>query len=397
MSAKPLLKGIKVLDLTRLLPGPVCTLFLADMGAEVIKIEDPGRGDEARYAEPILKQNSQIFCHINRNKKSVTLDLQNSKTREIFLKLVKNHDVLIESFRPGVMQKFGLGYETLKKINPKLVYCSLTGFGQSGPYKNQPGHDLNFLAYSGILDQTGEKDEAPALSNFQMADLAGGAMMAATSILAAYISARSTNEGCYLDVSMLDGLLALSPISVGGHVLSGQKKKKISRGEGFLNGGSPTYRVYETKDKRYMALAAIEKKFWIKLLEAVGRRDLEKWPRAPGKKSEPLRKELTKLFKKKTQRQWVKLLENRDTCCSPVLTFGEALDNEHIRSRGIVRTHRHSQEGEVLQILTPIRINGENYEQIFDSPVLGEHTKDTLLALGLSEEEISSLKKSNLI
>lgn len=397
MSAEPLLAGIKILDLTRLLPGPVCTMFFADMGAEVLKIEDPKRGDEARYAEPMLKKNSQIFAHINRNKKSLTLDLQHSQTRDIFLKLVKDQDVLIESFRPGVMKKFGLDYDSLKKINPKLIYCSLTGFGQTGPYKDKPGHDLNFLGYSGVLDQTGRRGEPPAMSNFQMADLAGGAMMAAMSILAAFIRAQKTKQGCYLDVSMLDGLMSLSPISVGSFVLSKQKKTKISRGDDFLNGGSPTYQIYETKDKRYMALAAIENKFWLQFLDVIERPDLEKKYRSPGKKSEPLRKELTKIFKKKTQKQWIKLLESRDTCCTPVLTFGEALENEQVKSRRLVQTRQHSTEGEVLQILMPLQINGEIHDQISDSPSLGKHTEQILCSLGLSLDEISSLKKSQLI
>jgi alpha-methylacyl-CoA racemase len=397
MSAKPLLAGIKILDLTRLLPGPVSTMLLADMGAEVLKIEDTLGSDAARYAQPMLKKNSQVFCHINRNKKSLTLNLQEKKAQDIFLKLVKTFDVVIEGFRPGVMAKFGLDYETVKKANPKIIFCSLTGYGQTGPYKNHPGHDLNYLGYSGVLDQTGRKDEPPSLSNFQMADLAGGSMMAVTGILAAYIHAQKTGEGCHLDVAMMDGALALSPISVGSYILSKQKNKKISRGDDFLNGGSPCYQVYETKDKRFMALAALEKKFWDNFIKIINREDLAKHHGVLGKKGEALRKELTKVFKKKTQKQWIKIFENSETCCSPVLNFGEVLQNEQVKARGLIKNQKHAVEGDVLQVLMPLQINGQIYDKTSDSPQVGEHTSEVLRSLGYSQEEISALKKSNLV
>lgn len=300
---KKLLEGMKVLDLSLLLPGPLCTSFLADLGAEVIKIENPHKPDFART--------SKVFGQINRGKEFLQIDLQDQAGKKRFLELVGECNVLIEGFRPGVMERLELDYPRLKKLNPRLVYCSLSGYGQTGPYKDEAGHDINYLGFAGVLS------DPPNLSAFQAADVAGGSMMALSAILAGYIGAQKTGEGCYLDVAMLDGVLALAPIAMGG--------------EKLLVGGLPNYDFYETKDGKFMALGAVEPHFFKNFCVACGK------PKLAKKKGPALRSELRKLFKSKTQKQWIKLLAGRETCCTPVLTVAQALKNEQIVARDVIR------------------------------------------------------------
>jgi alpha-methylacyl-CoA racemase len=261
VTKKPL-SGIKILDLTRLLPGPMCTLHLADMGADVIKIEDTVAGDYARFIPPMQHKNSFFFNSVNRNKKSVAIDYTKEKGRELFLKFVETADVLVESFRPGLMAKFGLDYNTLKKINPRLIYCSITGYGQTGPYSDKAGHDINFCAYAGVLHK---KNEKPSIPNFQIGDSIGGTLNAAMGILAALVQQKMTGEGQYIDVAMMDGVLAHATTSLA----------QINNGEhGFLTGALPCYAIYETSDNKYMALGALEFKFWERFCKTINRTDL---------------------------------------------------------------------------------------------------------------------------
>ncbi len=388
---KKLLDGVKILDLTRLLPGPYCTMLFADMGADVLKIESSTGPDAARFAEPRLNKNSQVFCHINRGKRSLALDLRDPLGIEVFHRLVKSFDVVVEGFRPGVMVKMGLGYAALKKINPKLVFCSITGYGQTGPYRDRPGHDINYIGYAGILDQSGRKGEPPSLSNFQIADLAGGALMAATTILAAYIYAQRTGDGSELDVSMLDGSLALSPLALGSHVLSQRIGRELSRGESFLNGGTPCYQVYETKDGRYMALGAFEAKFWKRFLELIDRKDLEPYHMASGTKGEKLFAELSQVFKAKTQSEWTQLLAHEETCCTPVLTFGEAMMNEQINARHMIRNENLPEEGSVQHISFPVKVDSTDIVCGPPAPQIGEHSREVLSSLGFTGEQVQAL------
>jgi alpha-methylacyl-CoA racemase len=346
------LAGIKILDLTRLLPGPLATLYLADMGAEVIKIEDPGIGDYARRLPPLKNKTSYAFLMLNRNKKSVTLDLRDPADQRKFHEMAWSCDAVVESFRPGVALKLNADYGTLKKLNPKLVYCSLTGYGQTGPLRNQAGHDLNYLSLSGLLDQIGTEKTGPLPINFQIADLAGGSLTAGMAILAGLLKAARTGEGAYIDVAMLDGTLALTPVLLAGYSARGKAPK---RGRELLSGGSPFYQVYETKDGRHMALAALELKFWRNFCQAIGRPEWVKkhgWRLTP---NQPIEKELRRLFKRKTQKQWVALLENADACCTPVLRIEEALIHPQIAARSMVLECAHPTEGMVRQYALPIK------------------------------------------
>src|SRR6185369_3767968 len=253
------LTGIRVLDLTRLLPGPVATLHLADLGAEVIKIEDPQVGDYARTLGTGQGEDSAYFRMINRNKQGLRLDLKKAEGVAVFLRLVRDADVVVESFRPGVMDKLGVGYATVAALNPKITYCSISGYGQDGPYRELAGHDINYLGYAGVLDQIGSEGDQPAIPNFQIADLLGGALTAAMGILAAVVEAQRTGLGRYIDVSMTDSVLAhtyftMLRLNDAGH--------SAPRGGDLLSGGLPCYATYRCADGKYMAVGALEGKFW---------------------------------------------------------------------------------------------------------------------------------------
>lgn len=359
-----LLAGVRVLDLSRLLPGPFCTLYLAQLGAEVIKIEEPNGGDYARGMP-------EMFSLVNRGKKSIALDLRLEADREQFFALVETADVVIESFRPGVMDKLGCGYETLRKRNPRLVFAALTGYGQTGPYAEWAGHDMNYLALSGVLDQIGVAGGAPAQSNLQIADLAGGALTCALGIVAAVLGAQKSGVGTMVDVSMMDGAMAMMPIALSTLRETGSVP---ARGTAMLTGALPNYSVYRCRDGKYLAVGALEPKFLMKLLGALGDelpaplRALIK-RKSPGKaksadgggKTKAANNdqfgELAKLFGNsrrakrimaiarialsgvfltRTRDQWAKLLAHRDCCVTPILSLTEALDNEHVRARGMI-------------------------------------------------------------
>ncbi len=385
----PLLDGLKVLDLSRLLPGPFCSLTLAQLGAEVIKIEEPDGGDYARELSP------ELFDIVNRGKQSLTLDLRQADDVERFKALVKNADVVLESFRPGVMDKLGCGYDTLKAINPKLVYASLTGYGQTGPYADRPGHDLNYLGYAGVLDQTGLAGKRPAMSNVQIADLAGGAQTCAIGILAAVMGARQSGEGCWVDVGMLDGALALQSMALATHHQHGSSQP---RGKDMLTGALANYNIYRCRDGKYLAVGSLEPKFFMAFLKEITPGFL--WKKKKSSASRPSRvaapkpapdnsnDALTKLAadpKKlrrlmipvrwaiqlilltRTRDQWEARLAHKDTCVSAILTLEEALQNEQVQARGLVG---HNQRGPILR--SPIRfVNAQTRDS--ESPSLGEH------------------------
>lgn len=353
----PLLAGLTVLDLSRLLPGPFCSLYLAQLGATVIKIEEPGTGDYGRLLSP------ELFSLVNRGKQSVVLDLKNPRDVERFQKLAKTADVVLESFRPGVMDKLGCGYQTLKSINPKLVFCALTGYGQDGPWRDQAGHDLNYCGYTGVLDQTGGSDTAPAMSGFQIADLAGGALTAALGIVAAALGAKNSGEGCFVDAAMLDGTLALQAMTLATVRALGQS---AARGSDMLTGALPNYAVYETADGLHMAMGALESKFFVAFCKAVQRPDLAKMPLAPGKAGAALRDELTTLFKSKTRDEWATLLATADCCVTPILSPDEALCSAQVQARGLV-----IDSGGKAAVALPLVFDGQRGVAVSDAPALG--------------------------
>lgn len=325
----PLLSGVKVLDLSRLLPGPFATLYLAQLGAEVVKIEEPNGGDYARA------MSADLFDVVNRGKKSVTLDLRKDADRAQFMALAKTADVVLESFRPGVMDKLGCGFDAVREINPRIVYAALTGYGHTGPYRERPGHDMNYRGYAGELDQTGAFGQPPAPGNCQVADIAGGSMTCVIGILAALFGARASGIGTFVDAAMLDGTLAMQVVSLAAVRQMGQSQP---RGLDFLSGAMPNYAVYECADGKHLAVGSLEPKFFHEVLRLTGRQDLAKLPMAQGPKGEPLRQALRELFRSKTRDEWEQALASEETCVSAVLTPQEALRNEQVQARGLVET-----------------------------------------------------------
>jgi alpha-methylacyl-CoA racemase len=327
----------------------------------VIKVEEPQGGDYARGLSP------ELFELVNRGKKSVTLDLRQEAGRAQFLQLARSADVVLETFRPGVMDKLGCGYAVLKQLNPRLVMAALTGYGQTGPYRDRPGHDLNYRGYAGELEQNGAAGAPPAAGNFQVADLAGGALTCAVGILAALLGARASGVGSFVDVGMLDGTLALQVLSMAALRASGQAQP---RGADFLSGGLPNYAVYECADGKHLALGAVEAKFFHAALHAAGRPDLARLPLQPG--PSPLRRELEALFKTRPRDQWERDLAHLETCVSAVLTPAEALQNEQVRARGMVQ-----QAGGKPAAGLPIRFDRE-LPPLGPSPRLGADNAELL-------------------
>lgn len=384
MSRPAPLTGIRILDLTRLLPGPVATLHLADLGAEVIKIEDPQVGDYARTLGTGQGEDSAYFRMINRNKQGLRLDLKKPEGVEVFRRLVRDADVVVESFRPGVMEKLGVGYATVAAINPKITYCSISGYGQDGPYKDLAGHDINYLGYAGVLEQIGNAGEPPAIPNFQIADLLGGALTAAMGILAAVVDAQRTGQGRYIDVAMTDSVLAhtyftMLRLNDAGH--------SAPRGSDLLSGGLPCYATYRCADGKYMAVGALEAKFWKACCTVLGHPEWVKRQWDTG-----LRAELAAVFANRSRDAWATLFGAVDCCVTPVLTPEEALVNEQTAARGMVVRN----EG-LTQFAPPLKMSDYAFAVRQEAPKAGEHNTAILQAAGYSADEIATLQRSGAL
>lgn len=334
------LRGLRVLDLTRLLPGPLATLRLAELGADVLKIEEPGSGDPARAmmlapADRAKGMPSAFYRLVNRGKRETRLDLKTETGRTVLRALVRESHVLVESFRPGVMKRLGLDYAELVKVNPKLVYCAITGYGAKGPFSQRPGHDINYLAYAGVLDQITTPEGTPVLPNIQIADLLGGALPAVTRILAALWQV-SRGGGAFVDVSMTHSIHANNVVAQAtlANAENGMPTAadELRAGHGLLNGGVPCYNVYRTADERWLALGALELKFWEKFCRALGRADwaARHWSLGQvigGPDAVGLTRELADRIATHRLDTWIKLLEPHDCCVSPVLTAAQARDH----------------------------------------------------------------------
>lgn len=386
------LAGIRVLDLTRLLPGAFCTMLLADFGADVIKVEEPGRGDYMRDLGPRVRESSAAYLSVNRNKKSITLNLKHRRGREAFLRLAAGADVLVEGFRPGVMDRLGLGYAQLREVNRRLVYCSLTGYGQDGPYCHRAGHDINYLAVAGILSLSGRRDGPPVVPPVQLADIGGGSLFAALGIMLALHARQRTGEGQYVDVAMLDGAFSWLSMHLA-EFLAGLRRPK--RGWMPLSGGLACYNVYETADGQYMALGALEPKFWREFCAAAGRNDLA--PRQFEPEQEPLMAEVGEIFRGRTRQEWEELLAGRDCCCEPVLTLAEACHHPQVVSRGLVVEIQDPREGPVRQAGIPLRLSATPGTVVAPPPALGEHTADVLAVAGYTRAEIEEMRAEGVV
>ncbi len=382
---KPL-EGVRVLDLSRLLPGPYCTLLLADLGAEVIKIEDVAGGDTIRAYPPFIGGQSAYFMALNPGKKSLAVNLKPARGREVFLRLVRTAQVLVEGFRPGTMDRLGIGFESLKAVNPGLVFCSISGYGQDGPLRDRAGHDLNYIARAGILGLSGSRDGSPSIPPVQIADLSS-AMYAAVAILAALRESERSGRGRCLDIGMMDSAMAWLVLTVA-EFAAGERG---ARGRLHLTGKFPCYHVYRTKDGQEITLAALETKFWSDFCRVTGRPDL-----ADLQYSEEPRAfdAVAALFAGRTRDEWLALAREGDFCCEPVQALDEALLDPQVRLRGVVR--KTSVGGEPnIELGNPLRrLDGREPEE---PPGHGAHTRALLQELGYSDVEVAELEASGVI
>jgi len=363
------------------------------MGADVIKIEDPKVGDYARSIGREGSTSSAFFQCANRNKRGLRLDLSLDQGREVFFDLTRNAHVVVESFRPGVVQRLGVGYDTLREINQRLVYCSISGYGQTGPLQDKAGHDINYCAVAGVLAQNGLAEGPPAIPNFQIADLAGGALTAAMGILAALLDAERSGAGRYLDVSMTDATLAHSLANLAHWNEHGES---APRGRGTLSGGLAAYGVYATADGRYVALGALEPKFWKGFCEAVGRADLvERYQM--GQEDEALSQEVTSIFAAHPLAHWQALLQDHDICLSPVNTLADAAADPLFQAREMFVTVAGSEGDPVTQCALPIKFREFDFSVERPAPAAGEHGAEILRELGYDEERISRLQKEGVV
>ena len=391
------LEGIKVLDFCRNAPGMFCTTILADLGADVLMIERPM--DEARSAnEKVVagieskedERRHATFNTLQRDKRSIALNLKQTEAQQILYKLVEAADVVVEGFRPGVMERLGAGYETIRSLNPRTVYCSVSGYGQNGPYSQMAGHDINYISVAGALGLIGEQDGKPAIPLNLIADYAGGGLCGAVGILAALMAREKTGSGQYVDIAMSEGVL---------YMLSGMVSDVLSRGISAerggnrLNGGAPYYNVYRTKDDRYFSIAAIEPWFWENLCRSLGLDDLIPYQDADGDKKIEVEQALSDAFMAKTREEWFETLKDADISVGKVYSLEEALEDPQAKHRGMVLEidTQDIPEGKVRQVATSIHLSDTPGKVGHLGSVTGQHTMEVLAELGFEAGAVSDL------
>jgi alpha-methylacyl-CoA racemase len=376
------LSGVRVLDLSRLLPGPFCSMLLAELGAEVIKIEDPNGGDYLRWFPPLIGHSGSQFIAVNRGKKSVALSLKPKEGKEILHKLISSADVVLESFRPGVMQRLGFGLEDLLKQHPRLVCCAISGYGQDGPMSDRAGHDIDYLAIGGVFSLMGVP---PRVLPIQVADIAGGALYAALGITAALFGRERTGQGRVLDISMTEGSLSFMTIAM---AQAWGEQRPLTPGGELLNGGLSGYNLYQTADGGHLAVGALEPKFWKEFVDAIGLPQIEDNGLSVG--DEATKQAVSARIKEKTRAEWEALFASRDACVEPVLALSELASHpQHKARNAIVDTP----EGPIIR--SPIhRLHNEPPKP---APALGENTHEILVSLGYSASELRGLEEQSVI
>jgi crotonobetainyl-CoA:carnitine CoA-transferase CaiB-like acyl-CoA transferase len=380
------LTGIRVLDLTRLLPGPFCTLLLADMGADVVKVEEPGGGDYLRWTPPLVGGRGVLFEAINRNKRSITLNLKSPESRELLLRLAERADVLVEGNRPGVMARLGVGWDVLHARNPKLVMCSITGYGQDGPFAMRAGHDLNYMATAGALGLNGSADGPPEPLSVQVADIGGGGLAPAVAILAALVEVGRGGQGRWIDASMLDGAVSWLTLVLAAHGAG----EPVSRGDQRLGGRYPCYRVYVCKDGGYYSVGALEPKFWATFCETIDRADLLDQQFAEGDEGARVHEAMESVFLSRTRKEWEQKLAGLDVCCEPVLDIDEVASHPQVVARELLTS---TPAG--VEVRPGIRMRADWKRSA--APDLGEHTAEILAEVGVDPDRLAALKQAGAV
>jgi alpha-methylacyl-CoA racemase len=397
MSSLPL-EGLTVLDLSRLLPGGFCSLLLSDFGADVIKVEDTGMGDYIRWAPPHYEgaettAGGALFLALNRGKRSIRVNLKSEPGKDVLRRLARGADVLLESFRPGVLDRLGVGYERLREENPRLVYCAISGYGQDGPNRARSGHDMNYLGLNGLLGLTGEADGPPIQAAGQIADLGGGALMAAVGILVALRERERSGEGQFVDCSMFDGALSWLAMVAAETFATGRAPR---RGELGLAGRYNCYRPYRCRDG-YVTLGALEPRFWEAWCEGVGRPDLA--GHAFDSPESESHAEVAEIFSRRTREQWREFASEHDCCLEPVLDLDEALESELVAARQmVVELTQPGAQRPVKLLGIPIKLSRTPGDPArAPGPRLGEHTEQVLTEAGLGPEEIAELREAGAV
>ena len=399
---EPFLDGVRVLDLTRLLPGPYATTLLADLGAEVIKVEEPEYGDPVRHREPTVDGRSFTFLVRNRNKASVGLNLKDERGRQAFLDLAETADVIVESFRPGVCDRLGIGYEDVGEVNEDIVYCSLTGYGQTGPYADKPGHDLNYIGVSGLLELTGRREGHPQIPGYPIGDFAGG-LFAAFAIAAGLAGVNAGKSGEYIDVSMTDAVTSFATVYADRYFGEGIVPK---REKTRLLGYHPGYQVYQTSDEKYVTVAALEKRFWNNLCEALDLPELKehhitRYEDIPEKEREGYIDSISAKIADRSQEEWLRIFEEYDVPGAPVNDYESLFEDPHLVERDLFDTIEinsdTNESARVRQISLPLQFDRDRLVDKEPASPLGRDTERLLREVGYDTVTISALAEEDVI
>ncbi|TNC89191.1 MAG: carnitine dehydratase [Alcanivorax sp.] len=385
------LSSLKVLDFTTLLPGPMGAMIMADWGADVVRVESPTRPDMVRMLPPMDDGVSACHGYLNRSKRSLALDLKKPDAVAAVKRLVRDYDIVVEQFRPGVMDRLGVGYEALKAENPGLIFCSITGYGQTGPFKQRAGHDLNYLSIAGVTGYNGRQSSGPAPINVQVADVAGGSYHSVMAILAAVIHRQQTGEGQHLDISMTDAAFSMHALTAPPALVGGVEPELEAT---QLNGGS-FYDCYETADGRWLSVAGLEPQFFAQFCQAIGHpewsaKGLALNPDIQG----PLKQDIAQVIKARTFAEWVAVFGELDACVEPVLSFSEACEHPQILERELLVDVPTAGGGTQRQLASPVKFSATPAQYRFTGAALGAHTDQVLTDAGFSAEEIATLKQS---
>jgi crotonobetainyl-CoA:carnitine CoA-transferase CaiB-like acyl-CoA transferase len=399
------LEGVKILDLSRVIPATFCTMLLGDLGAEVLKVESPGMSEfVGSSVSPKGEENRRaaVYFAPNRNKRSIVLNLKSEAGRQVFYRLAQQADVIIEGFRPGVVKRLGVDYDTINKMNPRIIYCSLSGYGQDGPYHNFPGHDINYISMAGVLGLIGPREGPPVIPLNLVADFAGASLYGAIGILAALVARNETKKGQYIDAAFTDGATSLMTFFTTSYFLN---NILIQRGETALQGAYPYYGIYETMDGKYISIGCIEAHFWENLCRLLGREDyipyhfsLEHFLYKPeGKKWQEIHSYLKQTFLTKTRDEWFQLLTQNDIPAGKVYTMDEVFTDPQVLHRQMVIEVEHPTLGKIKQVGIAPKLSATPGKVRSLAPLLGEHTDEVLQEFGYSQKEIENLRRDGVV